>query len=1069
MADSGTFEKRQKILVNLEEIFNTCARFSTKNEIVQAIGRKLSTYLNISNCCLACIDEAQDSVADCFWSTGNTPEIKSGDQPASFVTGEFLKTVQAGKTIAISNTQNDPLTNAEACAAFDIHAFVAVPFHRNGIWKYLFTANSFTSRNWRKGEIRLIRDTANIMFLHIEQIVTETALQKCQEQLAMELESAKLIQNLSTQLIQADNVEELYDQILTTMITILHSDFAILQLFHPERGPEGELHLLRHRGFDNFDTRVWEWVTPRSQISCGMALNTRRRVAIPDVLQSDFMAGSIYLEAYRQIGIRAVQTTPLFSRSGNLLGMFSTLWREPHELTASEIRSLDVLARQAADLIERAQAEEALRRSEAQQAFLLQLGDVTRHLADPHQIQSESCRLLGEHLGVDRIFFCDINEDEGLAIIQPDYFREGLISLAGRHAISDFIEMPVLLKNGSPLSVNDTTKSRFLSGKTNSAYLAHGIRAYVSVPLVKDGKLVWTLNAASTANREWAAQEISLIKEVAERSWSAVERARAEAALQKAHDQLEQKVIERTAELARANEILQQEINERMQAERALIESKEKYRLLVDNTPDLIFSYDREFRYTFVNRSKCRFFGLEEDEIVGKTPHDLGLPKDLVREWENMFHEAMAGNTVQRETIVPLPDGTARTFWLALMPVFDERGNVTVITGTGRDLTERKKMETEILKADKLESIGILAGGIAHDFNNYLAMLLANITLAKLYKDDPKMILEKLENMEKAIMRAKDLSNQLFTFAKGGAPVKEKISIKELIADNIKFTLSGSNIRPEIFIADNLHMVEIDEGQFSQVLDNISINAVQAMPEGGVLEVKAENVTLEAAGGNSFVPLPEGAYIKITIKDEGTGIPEKYLSKIYDPFFTTKDKGRGLGLATAYSIIKNHGGYLCADSQMGVGTSFFIYLPAVTESETSPSASDNVYRGTGKILLMDDEEDLLTVTGEALTALGYDVVLARDGKEAIELYLHALNNKQPFDLIIMDLTIPGGMGGKQTIKEVLRQDPGVKAIVASGYSNDPVMANFQDYGFKGAVKKPFTLEALSKAVYEALR
>ena len=215
-------------------------------------------------------------------------------------------------------------------------------------------------------------------------------------------------------------------------------------------------------------------------------------------------------------------------------------------------------------------------------------------------------------------------------------------------------------------------------------------------------------------------------------------------------------------------------------------------------------------------------------------------------------------------------------------------------------------------------------------------MLLANINLAKLYKDDSKMILEKLENMEKAIMRAKALSNQLFTFAKGGAPVKEKISIKELIADNIKFTLSGSNIRPVIFIAEDLHMVEIDEGQFSQVLDNISINAVQAMPEGGILEVKAENVTLEATSENSFVPLPEGAYIKITIKDEGTGIPEKYLSKIYDPFFTTKDKGRALAWPVLIPLSKTTADIYVRILKWAWGQAFYFSSTGAEKLEPAP-------------------------------------------------------------------------------------------------------------------------------------
>lgn len=315
-------------------------------------------------------------------------------------------------------------------------------------------------------------------------------------------------------------------------------------------------------------------------------------------------------------------------------------------------------------------------------------------------------------------------------------------------------------------------------------------------------------------------------------------------------------------------------------------------------------------------------------------------------------------------------------------------------------------------------------------------------------------------------MRAKDLSNQLFTFARGGAPVKNTISVGQLIVENVRFSLSGSNVRPDFCIAEDLQMVEADEGQISQVINNIVINAVQAMPEGGALEVRAENVTL--AGTGEGLSLSEGSYVKISIRDEGTGIPQKHLAKIFDPFFSTKDKGRGLGLATAYSIIKKHGGRLQVESQLGVGTCFFIFLPAAARSETTSVAGDVTVQGTGKILIMDDEEDLLTVTGESLSVLGYEVTLARHGSEAIAQYLHALHNEHPFDLVILDLTIPGGMGGKQTIRELLHKDPQVKAIVASGYSNDPVMANYKDYGFKAAVQKPFTIEALSRVVYKAM-
>lgn len=524
----------------------------------------------------------------------------------------------------------------------------------------------------------------------------------------------------------------------------------------------------------------------------------------------------------------------------------------------------------------------------------------------------------------------------------------------------------------------------------------------------------------------------------------------AEAALQRANDELEQKVAERTAELARANE---------------------KYRLLVDNTPDLIFSCDLNLRHTFVNRRVCLYYGLEEQEIIGKTFWELGYSEDVARQLDELFVKVLNGNTVEEEISLPITGGAVRTFWFVVAPLFNVQGNVISITGTARDITERKNLEQEMVKADKLEAIGILAGGIAHDFNNYLAVLLSNINLAKLYgnRNDLSKILEKMEELEEATMRAKDLSNQLFTFARGGAPVKEKISLKEIITDDIKFALSGTPVYPHFYLAEDLPVVEADVGQLNQVLNNIVINAVQAMPEGGILKVRADKVVLTAANSNSSVSLPKGSYIKITISDQGNGIPEEYLKKIFDPFFTTKDKGRGLGLATSYSIIKKHGGHIGVESQIGVGTSFAIFLPAAAGKEKHHSSGSSIIKGTGKILFMDDEEDLLSATGESLSAFGYDVTLSRDGEQAIKLYACAMEQSQPFDLVVLDLTVPGGMGGKQTIKELLKLDPDIKAIVVSGYSNDPVIANYRDYGFKGMIKKPFTIEELSKTVSRVIR
>jgi CheY-like chemotaxis protein len=315
-------------------------------------------------------------------------------------------------------------------------------------------------------------------------------------------------------------------------------------------------------------------------------------------------------------------------------------------------------------------------------------------------------------------------------------------------------------------------------------------------------------------------------------------------------------------------------------------------------------------------------------------------------------------------------------------------------------------------------------------------------------------------------MRAKDLTQQLLTFSKGGIPIKKTISLAEILKDTATFTLSGSSVECKLAIKEDLWPVEADVGQISQVIHNLIINADQAMPEGGIIGVNAENFIVRI---DTTLPLQKGNYVKISIKDQGIGIPKEYLSKIFDPYFSTKQKGSGLGLTVAYSIIKNHEGYITVDSEMGAGTTFSIYLPASTKQIQIEKIKEiKPIFGKGKILVMDDEEIIRDALGEILTTLEYQVNFAKNGEEAIALYKQAKEVNEPFDAVIMDLTIRGGMGGKEAIKKLLEIDSSVKAIVSSGYSTDPVMADYQNYGFSGVVAKPYNIQELSKTLHKII-
>ncbi|MBU4010543.1 MAG: response regulator, partial [Proteobacteria bacterium] len=356
------------------------------------------------------------------------------------------------------------------------------------------------------------------------------------------------------------------------------------------------------------------------------------------------------------------------------------------------------------------------------------------------------------------------------------------------------------------------------------------------------------------------------------------------------------------------------------------------------------------------------------------------------------------------------------------------------------------------------------AGGIAHDFNNILTSISGNISLAKMQLKPGNKTFDLLSAAETASVRAQSLTRQLLTFAKGGTPVKETASIQTLIKESSLFVLQGSKSVCEFQIAQDLWPVEADMGQLSQVISNITINASQAMPEGGTIRITAENMMPEEI---REIPVKPGRYIRISVRDQGVGITEKYLSNIFDPYFTTKQAGSGLGLATAYSIIKKHNGHISVASLPGTETTFDIYLPA---SDKNIPAEEETFllKGKGKILVMDDDDLLRELAGEMLDTLGYESEFAKDGSEAVELYRKAMESEKPYDAVILDITIPGGMGGKEAVIILIEMDPEVKAIVFSGYSADEVLSNFSEYGFKGMMAKPFDTYALGKVLNDVL-
>jgi signal transduction histidine kinase/ActR/RegA family two-component response regulator len=375
------------------------------------------------------------------------------------------------------------------------------------------------------------------------------------------------------------------------------------------------------------------------------------------------------------------------------------------------------------------------------------------------------------------------------------------------------------------------------------------------------------------------------------------------------------------------------------------------------------------------------------------------------------------------------------------------------------EIFERKRAEDELLKAQKLESLGVFAGGIAHDFNNILTAILGNLSFARMQISPSHVISRRLEECEKATVRASEVTRQLLTFSKGGEPVKKLIDSASLIRESTSFVLRGLNVRSVVDLANDLWCVEADGGQLSQALHNLLINAAQAMCDGGVVTVKAVNAMLEA--GNPQM-LPPGAYVKIIVEDHGCGIPPGNLSRIFDPYFTTKSQGSGLGLASVYSIVKRHGGTVGVASRVGVGSCFTLYLLASTGNRPEAAVPKKVVGPApgGRILIMDDEDFIREIATEILQFEGYEVDVCADGREAVERFRRACERNTPYAGVILDLTVPGGMGGKEAAPLLREIDPDVVLLVASGYSNDAVIADFRHYGFSGAIRKPFDAATL---------
>ncbi len=514
---------------------------------------------------------------------------------------------------------------------------------------------------------------------------------------------------------------------------------------------------------------------------------------------------------------------------------------------------------------------------------------------------------------------------------------------------------------------------------------------------------------------------------------------------------LKKSVRLQTLELSETNQKLVNDITKRKRVEESLQEAHKRLLAILDGIDALVYVSDIDtYELLFVNRYGRDIWGEIQGSICWKTlQNDQTGPCDFCT---NKYLLDSKGQPNEPYTWEFQNTVNGHSYYISDRAIRWIDGRLVRLE-IATDITKHRTLEVELLKAQKLESIGVLAGGIAHDFNNLLTAILNNLFLMKKHIRPEEKVYERIIATERATARAQSLTQQLLTFSKGGAPIKELINIRELVSESISIALRGSNVRCENLIPDDVWNIEADAGQMNQAINNILINADQSMPEGGTITINCDNVVVRA---ENSLTLKEGNYTKLSIRDQGTGISDEYLSRIFDPYFTTKQKGSGLGLSSAYSIIKNHDGHIDVKSELGVGTVFNMYLPASMEKvKIKKPAEDEPVTGTGKVLIMDDEELVRDSLGQILIHIGYVVEFACDGREAVDMYKNAMASDHPFDAVIMDLTIPGGMGGKDAIRELIEIDPHVKAIVSSGYSYDSIMSNYTDYGFSSVITKPF--------------